>query len=67
MKEPERKRRIVWGARAIGEVIGVDAQKAYYLLQRGRIPGRKVGDEWTAEESELLDFFRNGTKAVEAA
>ena len=62
----EKRPRILWGAKAISEVIGVDEQKAFYLLKKGRIPARKVGDEWTAEEAELLDFFRSGGKAKAA-
>ena len=66
MEPMERKPRIIWGAKAIAEVINVDLQKAYYLLQRGRIPGRKVGDEWAVEEGELLAFFKSGGKAEAA-
>jgi hypothetical protein len=57
MAEAEARPRIVWGAEAIGAVIGVNKAKAYYLLQRGRIPARKVGDEWVAEETKLLAFL----------
>lgn len=59
--------RLIWGARAIGEFIGVDKAKAFYLLQKGRIPARKVGGEWVAEEGKLTAFFIGDAAATEAA
>jgi hypothetical protein len=32
---------IVWGAEAIGKVVGLTARKAFYLLERGYLPGKK--------------------------
>jgi hypothetical protein len=55
--------RMIWGAEAIAQVIGVKKQKAYYLLQRGRIPARKVGDEWVAEEGKLLAYLTDTDSA----
>lgn len=50
MAEKKKGPRLIWGARAIGQFIGVDKAKAFYLLQKGRIPARKVGGEWVAEK-----------------
>ena len=66
MEQALARPKLVWGADAIAQVIGVKKQKAYYLLQRGRIPARKVGDEWVAVEGDLLAFFKSSGK-VEAA
>lgn len=46
---------IVWGARAIGELIGRSERQAFYLLEKGQIPGAiKIGKTWTARRSTLL-------------
>ena len=70
--EAHPRRRVIWGAEAIAAVIGLDKQATYYLLQRGRLPARKVGDKWVAEEGRLLAFLtdtkvgeRDGTEIVE--
>ena len=41
------KLRIVWGARAIGEVIGRTERQTHYLLEQGAIrAARKIGSQW---------------------
>ena len=50
-------RDLKWGAKAIGECIGVDARRAYYLLETGEIPGRKIGGKWVSSETVLLDHI----------
>jgi hypothetical protein len=32
---------LVWGAGPIGDEIGVNSRRAFYLLERGQIPARK--------------------------
>jgi hypothetical protein len=56
------KLRIVWGARAIGEVIGRSARQTHYLLEQGAIrAARKVGAQWCASLSGLDEqFCRDG-------
>jgi hypothetical protein len=45
---------IVWGARAIGEVLGLNARDTHHFLAWGRIkPARKVGGKWCASKREL--------------
>ena len=44
----------VWGAQAIGEVIGVDLRSAIHLLQTRKIPARKVGKKWVSRRAELV-------------
>jgi hypothetical protein len=55
--------RMIWGAEAIAAFIGLDKPQTYYLLQRGKLPARKVGDKWVAEEGKLLAFL-TATDAV---
>jgi hypothetical protein len=46
---------IVWGAKAIGAVIGRNERQAYHLLENGALKGaRKIGGIWTAKRSALL-------------
>ncbi len=42
-----------WGVVAIAEKIQRPKRSTYHLLATGKIPGRKVGDTWVAEDSEL--------------
>jgi hypothetical protein len=48
----------VWGAKAIGEVIGRNPRQAFHLLTSGHIKSaRQVGGRWTALPSALLKEF----------
>jgi len=48
----------VWGAKAIGEVIGRNPRQAFHLLTNGHIKSaRQVGGRWTALPSALLKEF----------
>jgi hypothetical protein len=44
----------VWGARAIGKVIGRPERATYHLLESELIPAKKVGDSWVATPRKLL-------------
>jgi hypothetical protein len=46
---------IVWGAAAIAKVIGRSGRQAFYLLENGSLPGRKLGGRWVASRQKLLD------------
>ena len=46
---------IVWGAAAIAKVIGRSGRQAFYLLESGALPGRKLGGRWVASRQKLLD------------
>jgi hypothetical protein len=49
---------IVWGAKAIGQVIRRTERQTHYLLERGAIEAaRKVGAQWTASEAGLRRQF----------
>jgi hypothetical protein len=43
----------LWGAAAIARFIGLSTAATYDLLERGKIPGRKIGAKWVALPSEL--------------
>jgi hypothetical protein len=46
---------IVWGAKAIGSVIGRNERQTFHLLENGALKGaRKIGGIWTAKRSSLL-------------
>jgi hypothetical protein len=55
--QPESDSDIVWGADAIGRAIGVNARKAFHLMENGVIPARKVGGRWAASRRRLIEFF----------
>jgi hypothetical protein len=45
---------IVWGAEAIGRVIGRNPRQAFYLLEKGALPARKVRGIWCANVEKLI-------------
>jgi hypothetical protein len=47
----------VWGAANIARVIGAPVRKTFYLLEKGLVPGRKVGSTWQSTRQELHDFL----------
>lgn len=44
---------VIWGTKAIGAVINRTERQTYYLLTTGKIPGRKIGEQWTTTRGEL--------------
>jgi hypothetical protein len=53
---------IVWGAENIGRVINRNKRQAFYLLESGQLPAKKVGGRWAASVSALRAHF-SGEKA----
>jgi hypothetical protein len=49
----------IWGAKAIGDIVGKSRAATYFLLETGKIPGRKVGRQWLAEYGELQRWMTN--------
>jgi hypothetical protein len=47
----------VWGAAAIGAVIGTDARAAFRLLDKQLIPAVKVGRKWCSSRAALKAHF----------
>jgi hypothetical protein len=44
----------IWGAPAIAAIVNRSTSQAYYLLEKGLLPGRKIGKLWTSTPRELL-------------
>ena len=44
----------VWGAAAIGKLIGRNPRQCFYLLERGIIPAKKVGNLWVTSKRMAL-------------
>lgn len=53
----DQKLDLLWGAEAIASEIGVSARRAFYLLETGSLPAKKVRGRWVAERGKLRDFF----------
>jgi hypothetical protein len=45
---------LLWGVREIGAAIRRNDRQTYHLLERGLIPGKKVGASWVASRRKLL-------------
>jgi hypothetical protein len=64
---------IVWGAKAIGQVLGLTERQTYHRLESDQIPcARKFGTTWAASKRALQRLFEpasppNGTSVNEAA
>jgi hypothetical protein len=48
---------LLWGARAIAQAIGRSERQAFYLLETGQLPARKVGATWVAARPKLVEFL----------
>ena len=48
---------MLYGAKAIAEFLGVSMRKAFYLLEKSRIPCGKIGSQWIASRSILRDYL----------
>jgi hypothetical protein len=48
---------IIWGADNIAKRIGRSRQQTFYLLASGKLPAKKVGDQWAISEKRLREFF----------
>ena len=49
---------VIWGASNIGKFLNCNARRAFYLLEKGLIPGRKIGDLWVSTKPELRAAVR---------
>jgi len=45
---------LLWGVRDIGKAIRRSERQAYYLLEKGLLPGRKIGASWVASRRKLF-------------
>ena len=53
----DKRLKPIWGAEKISEILGVPRRKGFHLLEKGLVPGRKVGGSWQSTEGELEDFL----------
>ena len=44
---------VVWGAKAIGEVINQPPRKTSYLLEKGVLPAGKINNRWVSSKKRL--------------
>jgi hypothetical protein len=56
--EPKRLS-LIWGARNIANEVGISQRQAFYLLEGGQIPAKKIGGRWVVDRDVLREFFRN--------
>jgi hypothetical protein len=54
---PEPDLDLIWGADAIARVLNLNTKQAFYALESGKLPARKVGKRWVAERGRLREFF----------
>jgi hypothetical protein len=55
---------LVWGAIAIGKVIGRNPRQAFFLLENGLVPAKKVGERWVASRKKLLATLTDEGRAA---
>lgn len=56
-KQQDQQVDIIWGIGEIAEAIGQSFAATAYMLKKGHIPARKVGERWVASRKKLNDFF----------
>ena len=47
----------LWGASSIAKALGVSRRQAYYQLESGYLPARKIGVKWVVSRAELDAFM----------
>jgi hypothetical protein len=52
---------LIWGAKQIGDTLGLTERQCFHLLQSKRLPARKVGGSWVADLATLRRFFSEAT------
>ncbi|SDP45962.1 hypothetical protein SAMN05428967_2217 [Phyllobacterium sp. YR620] len=49
---------LVWGVRAIGDIIGRSYRQTYHMISTGKLPMvKQVGERYFASRSKLIKFF----------
>jgi hypothetical protein len=54
----------IFGARAIGEAMNLSEREAFWLLEKGHIPGTKIGRKWATTRRQLRALFESGNTAA---
>jgi hypothetical protein len=53
---------LIWGAVAIAEAINRSPRQTVHLLEKARIPARKIGGRWCASRPGLRQFFSDSSR-----
>jgi hypothetical protein len=48
---------LIWGLEGIAKAIGRSVRQTQYMLSRGVLPAKQVGNRWVIERSKLVKFF----------
>jgi hypothetical protein len=46
---------LVWGAAGVAQVLGLTERQAFFMLEKKKIPAKKVGGRWCVSRSRLLE------------
>lgn len=57
MQHDKTPTELIWGAEAIGRALGLSERSAFRLLEKGRIPARKIDCRWVTSHSALRRHF----------
>jgi hypothetical protein len=52
---------LLWGGKAVAAELGIKTRKAFYLLDTGAIPARKINGLWVASRRQLRAHFLGET------
>jgi hypothetical protein len=50
----------IFGARAIGAALNLSEREAIWMLEKGHLPGIKVGRKWAVTRRQLRALFESG-------
>lgn len=57
-QESEKTLDLIWGAAEIAKFLNLkSSRQAFWLLENGKIPARKVGNRWVASRRALRAYF----------
>jgi hypothetical protein len=53
VSEPNDMDKPIWGAAVIGAEANLTPRQAFYALERGYLPGTKIGEKWMSTKRRL--------------
>ena len=57
MSEQSESLDLVWGCKAIAQVINKTPRATFHLLEKGQIPATKIGNQWATTRKKLREHF----------
>ncbi|RWM04574.1 MAG: DNA-binding protein [Mesorhizobium sp.] len=54
---PDHELDLIWGADAIARALNLNTKQAFYALESGKLPARKVGKRWVTSRQALRQYF----------